>query len=451
MRLKTEQPIWNFLPLYWHCQLSLLLSLHTDLPNPPKTQQTGACTATRPRFLWSPMFFFREHLSEKHTLKLSAHNKLYKCPFCDEFFDRKSLLLAHKKEVHPGQTNYMCDDCGKKCHTPSELTIHRRMHTGELVHWCTSCGFPSAKVMITSFAIPYFVWFAGEKPFQCDTCDLMFRFANSLKEHMRLHTGEKPFQCEICGVKFSRKCNKRRHMISHTGKVHACFWDRYPCSNWNWDGNGACAFAVLCSFSFSSATAASTVGKVSMTWGHSRSTFGCILGRDHSNVIHATWDLSPKVRFVLWQQKCAFSAVIVWNMSEAQSLQQVLFDTRNQLNWNQLSCFSSDAMPQSEAHQRADALVSDLWSSLSVLRRSAETHENSYRRQELQVRWVWCCIFPARSSQKTPKVTRSKNLLFQPVFRHYIKYTVHSFKLLFACKHWQVFCFNLSGKQQETG
>ena len=73
---------------------------------------------------------FREHLSEKHELKLSAHNKIYKCPFCDEFFDRKSPLLMHKKEAHPGQTNYVCDDCGKKCHTPSELNIHRRMHTG---------------------------------------------------------------------------------------------------------------------------------------------------------------------------------------------------------------------------------------------------------------------------------------------------------------------------------
>ena len=75
--------------------------------------------------------YFREHLNEKHDLNLSAHNKIYKCTFCDEFFDRKSSLLMHKKTAHPGQTNYMCDDCGKKCHTPSELSIHRRMHTGK--------------------------------------------------------------------------------------------------------------------------------------------------------------------------------------------------------------------------------------------------------------------------------------------------------------------------------
>ena len=79
----------------------------------------------------SDTIYFREHLNEKHDLKLSAHNKIYKCTFCDEFFDRKSPLLMHKKAVHPGQTNYMCDDCGKKCHTPSELSIHRRMHTGK--------------------------------------------------------------------------------------------------------------------------------------------------------------------------------------------------------------------------------------------------------------------------------------------------------------------------------
>lgn len=38
----------------------------------------------------------------------------------------------------------------------------------------------------------------GEKLFQCDGCQKMFREKGSIVSHMSSHTGEKPFQCDVC-------------------------------------------------------------------------------------------------------------------------------------------------------------------------------------------------------------------------------------------------------------
>ncbi len=73
---------------------------------------------------------FREHMTKEHNLNVSVHDKLYRCPFCSEIFDRRSTMLKHRTEKHPNESQHICSVCGKKCNTPSELTKHNRIHTG---------------------------------------------------------------------------------------------------------------------------------------------------------------------------------------------------------------------------------------------------------------------------------------------------------------------------------
>nr|XP_020633760.1 zinc finger protein 740 [Pogona vitticeps] len=55
------------------------------------------------------------------------------------------------------------------------------------------------------------LFLAGEKPFECDVCDMRFIQKYHLERHKRVHSGEKPYQCERCLQSFSRTDRLLRH------------------------------------------------------------------------------------------------------------------------------------------------------------------------------------------------------------------------------------------------
>ncbi|KAK8729491.1 hypothetical protein OTU49_008501, partial [Cherax quadricarinatus] len=55
----------------------------------------------------------------------------------------------------------------------------------------------------------------GERPFECEFCQMNFARASHLKRHRRMHTGEKPFMCRICGKDFSRGDKLKDHLRRH--------------------------------------------------------------------------------------------------------------------------------------------------------------------------------------------------------------------------------------------
>ncbi|NWI04604.1 ZN740 protein, partial [Tichodroma muraria] len=74
-------------------------------------------------------------------------------------------------------------------------------------------GFPA---LIWSFppliwVLPHLIWILGEKPFECDMCDMRFIQKYHLERHKRVHSGEKPYQCERCMQSFSRTDRLLRH------------------------------------------------------------------------------------------------------------------------------------------------------------------------------------------------------------------------------------------------
>ncbi|XP_071523984.1 uncharacterized protein [Panulirus ornatus] len=132
----------------------------------------------------------KRHINDCHTREIS-----YPCPDCPAVYHDASNLLSHRKRNHLGQEarRHLCEVCGKKFITPSDLRTHV---TG--VHH-------------------------NVKKFVCEFCGLSFKISSALMYHRRLHTGERPHVCQLCGRTFMKpnglaKHVRRVHRVEYHGK-----------------------------------------------------------------------------------------------------------------------------------------------------------------------------------------------------------------------------------------
>ncbi|XP_060586679.1 zinc finger protein 2-like [Ruditapes philippinarum] len=51
--------------------------------------------------------------------------------------------------------------------------------------------------------------------YMCTLCGKSFRSPSMLTRHMLVHTGEMPYQCTKCGKRFNQKSSMKRHQIVH--------------------------------------------------------------------------------------------------------------------------------------------------------------------------------------------------------------------------------------------
>ena len=96
----------------------------------------------------------------------------------DALFDPQT-----RKDLISRGRNDTCEFCGKVFKNCSNLTVHRRSHT-------------------------------GEKPYKCELCPYSCAQSSKLTRHMKTHgrTGNNTFKCRFCEMPFSVASTLEKHM-----------------------------------------------------------------------------------------------------------------------------------------------------------------------------------------------------------------------------------------------
>uniref|UniRef100_A0A674JAJ0 C2H2-type domain-containing protein n=1 Tax=Terrapene triunguis TaxID=2587831 RepID=A0A674JAJ0_9SAUR len=140
----------------------------------------------------------------------------HKCAQCGKSFHFSSQLVQHQIS-HTGERPYKCPDCGKSFGVSSNLLQHQRIHWAEQPYSCANCGksFGHSSLLAQHQRIHM-----DERPYKCGECGKAFGVSSALIRHQRIHTGERPYKCPVCGKSFNLSSNLFTHRRIH--------WDEKP-------------------------------------------------------------------------------------------------------------------------------------------------------------------------------------------------------------------------------
>lgn len=147
------------------------------------------------------------------------------CHSCGRAFRSGDKLAEHIALSHrtDGTSNcVMCDTCGKKFISKSNLNYHLTTHQPKVLHQvqCEHCGkWLKNKLCLRKHMLQH-----SQVRHACDQCDYTTINVQSLQNHRRVqHTDEKPFVCPTCGKSFKVKSNLREHLAQHQqGQKYSC-------------------------------------------------------------------------------------------------------------------------------------------------------------------------------------------------------------------------------------
>ena len=65
------------------------------------------------------------------SLDFSTDSKPFHCTYCRKEFSHLSSLESHLEHMHAKDSKHACEACGKSFSSKSNLTAHKKIHSGE--------------------------------------------------------------------------------------------------------------------------------------------------------------------------------------------------------------------------------------------------------------------------------------------------------------------------------
>ena len=100
-----------------------------------------------PYFNLSRLHYIQNYnFSDHHNLLLLASvsetdlpsdpKKPFRCTYCRKEFAHLTSLESHMEQVHKGEAKHKCEVCDRSFSSKSNLTAHRKIHSGKISTTC---------------------------------------------------------------------------------------------------------------------------------------------------------------------------------------------------------------------------------------------------------------------------------------------------------------------------